>query len=105
MNVANFEQPWPAPRYDPILGPEIIASAKAPEARRSRSSHDTGKSCRCDEASPSPKWKVLIKPNFNTADPRQARPTTSRCELVLEMKTRGAQRPVGDRAGCRSRSP
>lgn len=51
---------------------------------------------------PSPQWKkVLIKPNFNTADPAPGSTHNDTLrQLVLEMKKRGASRvTVGERSG------
>jgi uncharacterized protein (DUF362 family) len=90
-----------------ILGREIIASVNAPAVSKVAlvKTMDRAKGVAAAMkllAVPSPKGKkVLIKPNFNTADPAPgSTDNVTLRELVLEMKTRGAAKvTVGDRSG------
>src|SRR5512136_321937 len=90
-----------------ILGPECMASAHAPAMSRVALIRTTDRAKGVAAAMqlvavPSPKGKkVLIKPNFNTADPAPGSTDNATLRaLVLEMKARGAAKvTVGDRSG------
>ncbi len=90
-----------------VLGPDLLAARPAPSAARVAlvKTMDRAKGVTAAMklvAVPSPKGKkVLIKPNFNTADaaPGSTDNSTLRA-LVQEMKTRGAAKvTVGERSG------
>jgi len=90
-----------------MLGPGILASqgAGAPAKVALVKSEDRARGISAALkllAVPSPKGKrVLIKPNFNTADPAPGSTHNDTLrQLVLEMKARGASHlTVGDRSG------
>jgi uncharacterized protein (DUF362 family) len=90
-----------------ILGPEFLSSAEAGTTTKVAlvKTRDRAKGIAAAMkllAVPSPKGKkVLIKPNFNTADPAPGSTDNDTLrQLVLEMKARGASHiTVGDRSG------
>jgi uncharacterized protein (DUF362 family) len=90
-----------------ILGPELMASAGAPATAKVAliKTMDRAKGVPAVMellAVPSPKGKkVLLKPNFNTADPAPgSTDNATLLALVLEMKARGAAKvTVGERSG------